>query len=168
MRKLITTIAAASMLLTGCAGATYKHTYVAGSVASNFVNEAHAVYDDQAQAKLAACDPSVNPASTVKTKGEFDTCMTAAYSVKTQDAIVKALAVYVAFATAFTAVMLGCEPNADGTKVNAATCVKRTYSDAELREWRGKLVAAAFDALESFPDADAKVRDLGRLLGHSK
>lgn len=162
-------IAAFAALFTlGCSGFTYKRAYATGAITSEFINESHDVYDDHAREQLAKCDPEVNPESGVKTKGDFDKCMTPKYSVAVQDGIVKALAIYTAFATAYTAVLLGCEPNADGSRVNAATCVKRTYSDAELREWRGKLVAAALEALSEFPDADAKVRDLTRLLGFPK
>lgn len=155
-------------LVSGCATTAYKRAYVTGAIASDFITEAHGVYDDLAKGQLAKCDPSINPESPVATKADFDACMTDTYSVKTQDAIVKALAVYTAIATAYTAVMMGCEPNADGTKVNAATCVKRTYSAEELRAWRGKLVTAAFAALATFPDAEAKTKNLGRLLGFPK
>lgn len=157
----------------GCAG-TYKNTYVVGTTVKTFVEETHDVYDVQANQRLAKCDPSVNPNSSVETKGDMDECMGPAFKLDTQDKIVQALSIYRAVAIAFTAVMLGCEPpeisedpsdDDQPPKVYAATCVKRTFTDKELRAWRGKLVEAAFEALRSFPEAEDKIEKLEGLLG---
>ena len=164
MRKFTSLILVLAFMLTGCAGA-YKNTYVTGATVKTFVTESHSEYDERVQAKLDECDPERNPDSPVKTKTDFDECMTKPFSVKTQEAIVAALAIYKAVATAFSAVMLGCEPNEDGTPVKAATCAKRTFTDAELREWRGKIIDAAIEALRQFPDAEDKINNLTKLVG---
>ena len=162
MRTFTSLIVAAALVLTGCAGA-YKTTYIAGATAKTFITEAHGEYDNRVQTQLAICEPETNVAIT--TKGEFDTCMGTVYGIATQEKIVQALAVYTATATAFSAVMLGCQPNADGTAVSAATCIKKTFTDAELRSWRGKIIAAATEALRYFPDAEAKIASLTGLIG---
>lgn len=158
--------------LCSCAGA-YKNTYIAGTTVKTFVTETHEVYDVQANKKLAECDPDRNPDSRVETQKDMDECMGPAHKLSTQDHIVQALAVYRAVAIAFTAVMLGCKPPEDVStdpeatppKVYAATCIKKTFTDAELRAWRGKLVEAALEALKSFPEAEEKVKKLESLLG---
>jgi len=155
-----------------CAGA-YKNSYVVGTTVKEFVDETHQVYDTQAHKQLATCDPDRNPDSRVETQGDMDACMGPAFRLSTQDKVVQALAVYRAVAIAFTAVMLGCEPpddiptdpEATPPKVYAATCVKKTFTDKELRVWRSKLLEAAIEALRSFPEADEKVQKLESLLG---
>lgn len=159
-------------LLTGCASASaYKRAYITGSTVKTFVEEAHSSYDKRAQAQLAKCDPDKNPESKVATQVEFDACMTKPFELPTQEAIVRALAIYRAVAVMFTAVMLGCEPppmpadlEAPLPEVDVTTCVARTFTDAELRAWRGKVVDAAITALRQFPDADKLVTRLTTLV----
>ena len=165
MRYTVTLLTFVLLLVTSCAGKQYKRTYVAGAVTKEFVTEAHGIYDAQANKKLATCDPSANPDSKVTTKGELDACLGDAYKKSTQEKIVQALGTYNTLAIAYTAVMLGCEPNEDGSKVTAVTCIKKVYSDDDLREWRGKLVASAIELLELFPDAKALTNQLNRLVG---
>lgn len=173
MRNTLTTLfLALAFVLSGCAHGAYKVTYTAGATTTQFVKEAHTVYDDEANARLDKCDPERNPDNGVKTQADFDECMGPAYTVEAQDKVVQALAIYNATMTLFSAVMLGCEPPpmpADPTetkpKFDAATCAKRTFTDKELRAWRAKVIDAAFEALAVFPDADAKVKKLSGLVG---
>lgn len=166
MHRYTTTLFTLILLfVTACAHGHYKRAYIAGAVTKEFVTEAHGVYDERANEKLAECDPAQNPDSEVKTKKDLDACLTDAYKKSTQEKIVQALGVYKALAIAYTAVMLGCEPNEDGTQVNATTCAKKVYSDDELREWRGKLVDAAVELLELFPDAGKLVNRYTQLVG---
>lgn len=165
IRYTTTLLAFVLLVVIGCASSPYKRAYIAGSVTKEFVTETHSVYDERANDRLAVCDPAQNSASKVTNKREMDACMTDWYKKSTQEKVVQALGVYNTLAIGMTAVMLGCEPNEDGTKVSAATCAKKIYSDDELREWRGKLVAAAIEVLNLFPDAKKLTNRLSSLVG---
>jgi hypothetical protein len=167
MTRYIATVLAFVLLVVvgGCKHTPYKRAYIAGAVTKEFVTEAHGIYDEQANIRLAKCDPAQNLDSKVTNKREMDECMGKGYKKDTQEKIVQALGVYNTLAIGFTAVMLGCAPNEDGSKVNAKTCAKKVYSSAELREWRGKLIASAMELLELFPEAKALTKKLNALVG---
>lgn len=150
--------------LSSCAGA-YKSTYVVGATVQTFITEAHKEYDERVHTQLEKCDPQHNEESTVKTKEDFDRCMTPAFGVSTQKSVLKALAAYNAVATSFSLVMLGCEPVLEVKTLNAATCVKKTFTSSELRSWRGKLVTAALEALRAFPNSEQRTNELMSLVG---
>lgn len=149
---------------TGCAHGAYRTSYAAGATAKVFVEEAHGIYDEEANDALAGCVEKKD-AGEVATQKQMDECLGPAYMKATQEKIVQALALYKTAAVAFSAVMLGCEPDPEGKPVKAATCVKRTFTDAELRQWRSELVSSAFDVIELFPNAEKQVKKLDMLLG---
>ena len=163
MNKCLAGLALCTAVTVGCATTAYKRNYIIGSSAVAFIETGASEYNDRANNRLDECNPETNPESKVSTKSEFDACM-GPYNVKVQTKIVQALGSLRALATAYSAVMLGCVPNADGTKVGAS-CVKKVYTTKELREWRGKIVGAAFDAVTAFPDAASKTSALTNLIG---
>lgn len=171
MAVAVSVAVAMALALSGCAHKQTKHhnaqrsAYIVGSTVKTFIDEVHAEYDSRVQAKLAECDPQLNPKSTVSTKSELDVCMTPPYAYKAQEAVVGGLAVYVAVSTTFSAVLIGCQPSADGTPVHASTCIKKLATDDELRAWRSKIVYAAMQVLRYFPDAEQKTAQLAMLVG---
>lgn len=143
----------ASVGSTGCASG-YRAAYITGSVTKEFVSEAQAQYDAQANEKLKACDPEVSPGNGVTTKPEFDACMGAAFNADTQAKIVQALGVYRAAAQSATAALLAVDP--DG-KLDSST-------KTELVKAARVSVDAALEALALFPEGAAMAARLNRLL----
>lgn len=147
MKKIL--LAALLAVSTSCAANSYKKAYVAGSVTKEFVNNAHGIYSEEFNEKLDECDPHVNPASTVTTKGELDTCMGKGFTYKEHQNILAAIGIYKAAAEALTVVLMS----------------EGEAPDAELDEARKKALDAAFEALELLPEAAELTERLKRLLG---
>lgn len=144
---------AASAGSTGCASG-YRAAYITGSVTKEFVSEAQAQYDAQANEKLKACDPEVSPDNGVTTKAGFDACMGPAFNAETQAKIVQALGIYRAAAQSASAALLAVDP--DG-KLDSAT-------KAELMDAVRASVDAALEALALFPEGSSLAARLNRLL----
>lgn len=166
MRNALLVLALAAPSV-GCAHGTYKTSYTIGATTKVFVEESHGIYDEEANDALAGCLEK-KEAGEVTTQKQMDECLGPFFKKDTQEKVVAALAIYKVAAVAFSAVMLGCEPDPDGKPVKAATCVKRTFTDAELRKWRSELITAAFDVIELFPEAEKQMKKLDMLIGGNR
>lgn len=155
MKRLILS-AVVALTMNGCVTG-YRAAYITGSVTKEFVTTEHARYDEQAQNKLAQCDPDRNPDSGVETKADFDACMTPQYSEATQEKIVQALGVYKAAAEAASGVLLAVDPARGGGKLTAE-------QKAELKKSIQATVAAAVEALSLFPEGEKLAKKLEALL----
>lgn len=158
MKKFLL-VCAMAFGVSGCSGA-FKATYAAGVTAKDLITGAQAEYSTQLMQRVSECDPVQNPEKQYTSIKQFDDCLGPMFSEATQIKIVKALGGYNLAASTLSAVLLGCQPNADGTPVKAATCIKRVATSKELRDSRIKLINASRELLELFPNASQHLKSL--------
>jgi hypothetical protein len=121
----------------------HKKAYIAGSVSQQVVTEAHGVYSQKLNQRVDECDPEKN--EKVTTEAQFDQCL-GPYA--NNDSVVLGLEIY----------------------HNAAENLFKALKDPEgpkgvLREQSDRLLDAAFDLLDSIPEAQGAASQLKALVG---